>query len=115
LIQARHKGWTDQTPLFCSQDGGRLSVNSWGHIMKKYSAKIGVNITGYMLRHKFCLSNLVNGLNLYTTMQIMGHTNISTTQIYLSGLSINDIRREHQQSNLINQIAPVRSRQRKIS
>jgi site-specific recombinase XerD len=114
LIHARNVHWTDDVPLFCSQDGTALNENSWGHIMKKYSKDLGVPITPYMLRHCCCLSNLKNGMNIFALKNLLGHTDISTTQIYLSGLNIVDLQREHQQYNLIDQIAPVRNRQRSI-
>jgi site-specific recombinase XerD len=114
LIHARNANWDDNVPLFCSQDGTALSENSWGHIMKKYSKILGVTITPYMLRHCCCLSNLKNGMNIFALKNLLGHTDISTTQIYLSGLNITDLQHEHQQYNLIDRVAPVRNRQRSI-
>jgi site-specific recombinase XerD len=114
LIHARHPDWDNEVPLFCSQDGSPLSENSWGHIMHKYSEILGVSITPYSLRHCCCLSNLKNGMNIFALKNLLGHTDISTTQIYLSGLSVDDLRKEHQKFNLIDQVAPVRNRQRSI-
>jgi site-specific recombinase XerD len=113
LLNAHNKNWKNPT-VFCSQDGSPLLVSSWNHILTKYSAKLGVKIAPYFLRHASALGMLRNGMNLFALRDMLGHNDISTTQIYLS-LTLDDLRREHSQSNFVNTIFPQRNRQRKIS
>ena len=44
---------------------------------------------------------------------MLGYTNISTTQKYLA-LTLDDLRREHAEANLVNTVAPKRVRVRKV-
>jgi site-specific recombinase XerD len=114
LIDSHHKEWKD-APVFCNFEGNCLSENSWGHRLKKYSKTLGVNITPYMLRHVCALANLRNGMQIPYLKSLLSHTDIATTQIYLSGLSFTDLQQAHSQSSLINKIAPLRNRKIKLS
>lgn len=81
------KGWRilvkdrDQA-LFLNARGTRLTRQTVWMIVKKYSDMVGIDIHPHTLRHSFATHLLENGANLRSVQQLLGHSSISTTQIY---------------------------------
>jgi integrase/recombinase XerD len=75
---------TNKLPLFCNRYGKRLSRQSCWKIIKKYSQKAGITkkISPHTLRHSFATHLLSRDADLRFVQELLGHTNISTTQIY---------------------------------
>ena len=71
-------------PLFVSRQTTRLSSRSVHRIVLKYArlAKIDKSITPHTLRHTFATHMLEGGADLRAVQDLLGHTTISTTQIY---------------------------------
>ena len=70
----------------------RLTKKNIYTIFKKLSIACDIHITPHMLRHTMAKLSLEANLNAYKLKEILGHSNIATTQIYMS-VSTENIRK----------------------
>ena len=92
-----HKG---EKALFVNHRGERLTRQWIWSILKTYSKKANIDegITPHTLRHSFATHLLQNGASLRHVQELLGHSSISTTQVY-THLTNHHLRREYEKSH----------------
>lgn len=79
--------------LFLNCSGKSMSRQGFWKVLKGYAASAGIqqDITPHTLRHSFAAHLVQNGADLKSVQEMMGHSDISTTQIYMN-MNIHKIR-----------------------
>jgi integrase/recombinase XerD len=84
LARPRLVGTRDEAALFVNRRGERLTRQGFWLILKGYATEAGIagRVTPHTLRHSFATHMLRGGMDIRMVQELLGHANISTTQVY---------------------------------
>jgi integrase/recombinase XerD len=90
----------DEKALFLNRRGDRLTRQGFWQILKAYArqADLGKGVTPHTLRHSFATHMLSGGADLRSVQELLGHANISTTQVY-THLTTEHVRRTYDRAH----------------
>jgi integrase/recombinase XerD len=91
---------SEEKALFLNRRGDRLTRQGLWQILKGYAKEAGLEaqVTPHTLRHSFATHMLSGGADLRSVQELLGHANISTTQVY-THLTTDHIRKAYDKSH----------------
>lgn len=100
-------GTKDSEYVFISSRHTKISRQAFFKFLKRISEEKGINknISPHMLRHSFATHLLNNGANLKIVQELLGHSDIGTTQIY-THLSKEKLKEEYEKHPLLHEKKP---------
>jgi integrase/recombinase XerD len=95
--QLKDKRGLHSSFMFCSRTGSRLMYRNVYRDLINHCKRVRITkrVHCHLTRHTFACHFMKNGGSIYTLSRILGHSSVSTTQIYVRGLGVEDFQEEH--------------------
>jgi integrase/recombinase XerD len=95
--EARRRRGIPGTLLFSSHSGSKLMYRNIYRDIIKLCLRVGITkrVHPHLTRHTFACHFMKNGGSIYSLSRILGHSSVSTTQLYIRGLGVEDFKEEH--------------------
>ena len=99
-LMKRPTGKDKDSIIFCNLKGEQLTERGVQYIIDTLAKNCGIyrKVTPHMLRHSFATHFLENGMNLRYLQALLGHSNLSTTEIY-THLSIEELTKVYRKAH----------------
>ena len=94
--------------IFLNERRQPLSANGIEWLLKRYGEEVGLNLTPHQLRHTFARQLTEAGMPITSLSKLMGHSQISTTQIYTAGADPQLAQAYQQAMCQVEQVKPPR-------
>lgn len=97
-LMFRSKEYSQSQYVFCTRSGSLLSYRNVYRDIKTVCARAGVvgeHIHPHSFRHKFATTYIRKGGDIYRLSRILGHSSVSTTEIYLRSMGIEQVGENH--------------------
>ena len=85
--------------VFHTHNGARMERNHAYQDLRDFCGRIGIKgrVHPHAFRHAFAIHSTRNGLDIYRLSRILGHSSITTTQLYLRSMGVEHLREGHEQ------------------
>jgi site-specific recombinase XerD len=81
----RQRPASEHDTIFLNSRGRPLTTNGIEWLLRRYGQQLGIKVTPHQLRHTFARQLTEGGMPLTSLSKLLGHAQISTTQIYTAG------------------------------
>jgi len=81
----------------------KLSPKTVWYLLNRYGQKAGVRVTPHMLRHSFATHMLERGVDIRAIQELLGHSNLSTTQIYTK-VTVEHLKKAQEKAKLLESL-----------
>jgi len=88
----------DSEWAFCAESGDPLAPQAVRSVFRRWGNRVGVHVSPHRLRHTCAVMFLENGGDALTLQTLLGHSDISTTRVYV-GMSMRQIRSVHRRAS----------------
>lgn len=97
------RGEVNCKELFITVDEKPLSRRQVQNRLATYGKKIGKNVSPHLIRHSFARLCVIQGMDAFTLMALLGHTDITITKRYVHLFS-EDVQEVHKQMSPLNKV-----------
>jgi len=99
------KEYFDSSFVFATNYGEAVNEKTIQKAFQKYARQAGIKkrVSPHVLRHNFAKMAALNGMDIFTLMRILGHSDISTTRKYVQ-INDEDVKRQHMQFSPLQRI-----------